>query len=87
MGLQSLGPRKVRRLARITGLDIVHAVAGGGYTYGFVTSDHRHGWYEMKTGEWALEDPGDDADPYAHWSSCLQRWPEHFDPVTRRYIG
>jgi hypothetical protein len=74
MGLRPLGPRWIRRLERITGLQVVHASGNGGYAFLFTTDDHQHGWYDMKTGEW-------DIDPEArhHFSSCRVLFPQAID--------
>jgi hypothetical protein len=67
---QRLSARSVRRIERGTGLAIRRAWAHGGYVFAFVTTDHRHGWWDKKTGEW-----GWDASPLAHYSSCDEMFP------------
>lgn len=47
MSRDGLGEKWLRRLHRITGLDIYHASASG-YDVQFTTADHRHGWLDMK---------------------------------------
>ncbi len=69
MSLQRLGPRKVRKLSEATGLPVLGGWAGGGYAYWFVTVDHEHGWFDLKTGEFAL----DPTLPCV--SSCRDRFP------------
>ena len=51
MSIQRLSPKKIGRLAQITGLDVVYGYANGGYAHFFVTADHRHGWYDLRTRE------------------------------------
>lgn len=67
-----LNPRSTRRIARSTGLDIVQAWSHGGYTMGFVTTDHRHGWWNKKTGDWGWN-TGD----VMHYTSCAEMFPHH----------
>lgn len=61
MGANILGPRKTRKVAGITGLDVVHVVVwshnDSGRSALFTTSDHRHGVLHRPTGEWEVEDP------------------------------
>jgi hypothetical protein len=64
VGTQVLSARSARRIERATGQVIVRAWGHGGYVFGFVTPDHRHGWWDRKTGEW-----GFDEDPF-HYTSC-----------------
>lgn len=56
MGTQPLSDRSVRRIARETGLDLAFGAAHGSYIHQFVTVDHRHGWYDLKTKEWGWND-------------------------------
>jgi len=67
MGSQRLSPRSVRRIAKATGEEIAFAVGHGGMVHEFVTEGHRHGWFNIKSGEW-----GWDEDPL-HFTSC-DRW-------------
>jgi hypothetical protein len=55
MSAQRLNARRTRWLARETGLPVIRAWGHGGYTYDFVTAGHLHGWYDRKTGSWAIE--------------------------------
>ena len=70
MSAQQLSPRSIRRIERATGLKLRMAWSHGGYTMGFATEDHRHGWYDKKSGEWGFEEPT------VHYSSCFRFWPE-----------
>jgi hypothetical protein len=57
---QRLSPRTIRRIGRATGLgnQIVRGWAHGGYIHDFVTTTHRHGWFDLRTGGWGwVEDP------------------------------
>jgi hypothetical protein len=69
MSAQRLNDRSRRRIERSTGLEIVRAWAHGGYVFNFVTPEHRHGWWDKKTGEWGWDD-----DP-VHYSSCTELFP------------
>jgi hypothetical protein len=69
LSAQRLNARSTRRIAASTGLEIVRAWGHGGYTHAFVTVDHRHGWWDKKTGQWAYED-----DPM-HYTSCAELFP------------
>lgn len=73
MSAQSLGPRWIRRLRRVTGLDVVRGWSHGGYDLAFATADHQHGWFDIKayrgvtSGQaWGIEEP----DQVVHYSSC-----------------
>ena len=66
MSAQILSPRSTRRISESTGQEVVRAWSHGGYTMAFVTADHRHGWWDKKTGEWGWDD-----DP-VHYSSCAE---------------
>jgi hypothetical protein len=66
MGHQRLGPKLTRRIARETGLDIARAWGNGGYWFSFVTTNHRHGWWHKKDGEWEW-----DPEP-VHYTTCPQ---------------
>lgn len=72
LSAQRLSPRATRRIARSTGLDVVRAWSHGGYTMGFVTADHRHGWWDKKTEGWGWEE-GDDL---VHYTSCREMFGE-----------
>lgn len=61
MSAQRLSEKTTRRLSRTIGMEVVRAWAHGGYVYDFVVASenrfrHLHGWYDKKTGEWALRD-------------------------------
>lgn len=64
MGRQVLGGRWLRRIAALTGLEVVHGSANGGYVHEFTTADHRHGRVHIKTREWELYEP------CPHFMSC-----------------
>jgi hypothetical protein len=68
---QRLSERSIRRIERSTGLSIRRAWSHGGYTFTFVTDDHRHGWWDKKTGL-LVWPPGN----VAHYSSCREMFPE-----------
>lgn len=74
MGASQINARSLRRIGRAVGVeDIIRGWSHGGYTLGFVTADHRHGWYDKKTGEWGWHDPND---PHPlHYTSCHESWP------------
>ena len=64
MGAQRLSAKNAAKWARRLGLPIISMTAHGGYTHNFVTDDHRHGWVDIKTGEWEW------SDQTWHYSSC-----------------
>jgi hypothetical protein len=69
MGVNVLGPRKTRAVARVTGLPVIRAMVwshdeSGRMAY-FTTADHQHGYFDRRTGEWEL-------DPDAHHVSYCQ---------------
>ena len=70
MSAQVLNARSTRRIARSTGLNIVHAWGHGGYVMGFVTADHRHGSWDKKTGNWQY-----DTGRIWHYGSCDELFP------------
>jgi hypothetical protein len=80
MGWRKLSPRSTRRIAQTTGLDIVHAAGCGGYVHWFLTADHRHGHYDIKTSEYELLPPDD---PCTH-TSCGTYFPDHPNNDERR---
>jgi hypothetical protein len=57
MSIQRLSARNLRRLGRLTGLTVVYGYANGGYHHFFITDDHQHGWFDLKTNEWGIESP------------------------------
>lgn len=69
MSAQILNDRSIRRITRSTGLDIALAWGHGSHVMAFVTTDHRHGWWDKKTGEWWW-----DEDPI-HYTSCRSLFP------------
>lgn len=64
MGYQRISPKKTARWARTLELPIIRAWAKGGYDFTFVTDDHRHGRFNIKTLEvtWTPNAP--------HFTSC-----------------
>lgn len=68
MSSQRLNARSIRRIERVTGLEILRAWSHGGYIFDFVTPDHRHGWIDKKSGEWGWEPPG----RLVHYTSCSE---------------
>jgi hypothetical protein len=72
MGSSRIGARKTRKMAAATGLDIIRAWSHGGYVHSFVTADHQHGYYDLKTGEWEFVCGG-------HFSSCRDELFPGFD--------
>jgi hypothetical protein len=82
MGSQRLGAKRIRRVARSTGLEIVRAWAHGGYTFDFVTTDHRHGWWDSKTGDWGWLE----GIRLTHYTSCHELFPQDFDAAQNERI-
>lgn len=76
--LQWLSSRKVRLLANITGLDVIRAWCRGDHMYYFITADHEHYEYNIKTKEWNIKYPLDDV-VSVHGSFCRELFPEDFD--------
>ena len=78
MSAQRLSEKSTRRLSRATGLEVVRAWAHGGYTFDFVVAaddvpeGHRHGWFDKKTGDWELEEPGSRD---IHYNTCREMFP------------
>lgn len=72
MGAQRLGPKKLRKLELALGGPVLRAWASGGYVHSFVTPDHHHGWWDIKTDqiEWA---PAHSLS--VHSTSCDETWP------------
>jgi hypothetical protein len=74
MSTQNVGLRWLNRLSKTTGKNIVRGWAHGGYQLDFVTDDHLHGQYDMKTGKFFYYDEDDTI----HYSTCYtELWPEH----------
>lgn len=69
MSAAGLSPRSTRRIALATGLEITRAWGHGGYVFAFVTPEHRHGWYDSKTGEWGWDER------VVHYTSCHDLFP------------
>ncbi len=68
MSVDILSTRSTRRIANSTGLEIVRAWGHGDYQMRFVTPDHRHGWWDKKTGQWGwTEDP-------IHYTFRMRGW-------------
>lgn len=74
MSVQRLGAKKLRKLERVVGEPILRGMASGGYVFEFITPDHRHGGYDLKTGEfWWVENPSH------YYPSCRETWPNDFE--------
>jgi hypothetical protein len=71
MGTQVLGDRWIRRIARLTGLEIVRGWSSGGYVHGFVDRLHRHGSINATSHEWRLHTFREQLG-MTHYSSCCQ---------------
>jgi hypothetical protein len=76
MSAQRLSDKSARRISRATGVTVIRAWAHGGYVFDFVTpatneDRHLHGWYDKKTGQWGLDDPG----PRTHYDTCREMFP------------
>jgi hypothetical protein len=89
MGLRPCGKKWENRVSRVTGLDVVRVVGNGGYSFGFVTADHRHGSFELyrytawiRRGGYLVDPPEGvfELGPVGYlgacWSSCEERWPD-----------
>lgn len=79
MGLNVLGSRRVRAVARATGLPVVWASvyshrASGRYAY-FTTAEHQHGELDRRTGDWWLDEPP------CRMSSCKSLFGAGDDPA------
>lgn len=72
MGVQPLGPKLCRQIAREIGQPIKRAVGSGGNVFGFVTYAHEHGYWSRVLGESGLHDTND-----GHWASCRWLFPEY----------
>lgn len=80
MGTAPLGGKLCRRIAADVGEPIKRAVGSGGYEFGFVTFDHRHGFWSKRTGEVCWHP---DPRPRWCWSSCRFNFPEDADHAER----
>lgn len=69
MSAQRLSDRSCRRIARATGQEVLRGWSHGGYVLSWVTPDHRHGWFDKKTGEWGWNKA------VCHYTSCRETWP------------
>lgn len=70
MSAQQLGAKALRRIERDIGEPVLRGWSHGGYTFGFVTPDHRHGEWNKASHEWAWEE-----EPLVHYTSCYETWP------------
>lgn len=82
MGTSPLGGKLTRRIARDIGEPVKRAVGTGGYEFGFVTFDHRHGWWSKRDGSSGY---ADNPDEVMHLSSC--RWLFGDQPPPDRVCG
>jgi hypothetical protein len=73
MSWSQLSDKKTKRIASITGLDVIRAWSRGSYKHEFVTADHRHGWFDLKTSEFGLHD--EDSLTVSHFTSCEDLFP------------
>jgi hypothetical protein len=64
MSTPALGPKKVRRLAALCGLDLNGAWSGNAWKAYVRTTDHRHFIVDRKTGEIETYEP------IWHWTDC-----------------
>jgi hypothetical protein len=81
VSLARIGPKKLRRIqaavdAEEQGVAVLRAVVGSHWpeywVWHFVTADHRHGWYDSRTSEWAWYDARDE------WcTSACAEFPDH----------
>lgn len=82
MGSQQFGPKKIRKLAALTGLplDMVWNHQGGGEWTDARTLDGdrcTHYLINVKTGEWEKRDP-----PSSHYSSCPRSQHDRISPLS-----
>lgn len=81
MSLSRIGPNKLRRIQVAVGDDatvlraVVASHAPEYWVWHFVTQDHRHGWYDSRTGEWEFLD--------AATERCMSSCDEFPDRVER----
>ncbi len=74
MSAQRIGPKKLKRLERETGLDMVRAWSHGGYWFNFVTPEHKHGSVNCKTFEVEWDDGTRPS--IMHYTSCSEMFPD-----------
>lgn len=67
MSAQRLGAKKLHKIQRAVGdaAVVLRGWSHGGYAFPFVTEDHHHGCFDLKTGEVSWETAAD-----VHYSSC-----------------
>jgi hypothetical protein len=65
---QMLGAKALRRIERAVGEPVLRGWSHGGYVMGFVTPDHRHGWWDKKTGKWGMIPDAE----VTHYTSCRE---------------
>jgi hypothetical protein len=63
-----LGAKALRRIERAVGEPVLRGWSHGGYVMGFVTPDHRHGWWDKKTGKWGMIPDAE----VTHYTSCRE---------------
>lgn len=72
MSAQRLSAKSIRRIERDVGEPILRAWSHGGYTFDFVTPDHRHGEWNKVSHEWRWDVNA------MHYSTCPETWPQDF---------
>lgn len=77
MSAQGLGPKRLRQIAMAVGEPIRRGWSHGGYDLGFVTFEHIHGAYNVKTGEWEFDEPAEVMHyyPMCDWLRAGTAWP------------
>jgi hypothetical protein len=88
VSLSRIGPKKLRRIQRAVGdnATVLRAVVGSHapeyWVWHFVTQDHRHGWYDSRTGEWEFHNAA------TEWcvSSC-DEFPDHAGRAEAQRLG
>jgi hypothetical protein len=75
MSAQRLGAKALRRIEKDVGEPVLRGWSHGGYTFGFVTPDHHHGWWNKVSHEWGWEVDGPGPDHLTHYTSCSETWP------------
>lgn len=74
MGTQRLSAKACRRIERVIGEPVEFGTASGGYVMGFVTPDHRHGWWNKATGEWGWYDTDPGTRGMGHYANGCAPW-------------